>query len=132
MAMNKKEQAEMADLKRELAEARALRFTPKVVPDLPAPAPASSGKTSGWDFSAYGKNVHRAWSESYAHGHGTARGQKLSASQGSRPLYSTKLLAFRAMRNALEQRFAGELAQVDAWIEQEAAAQAAAEGEHDE
>lgn len=128
MAMNKKEQAAMADLQCALAEARALRFTPQVFPDLPAPARGSSGKTSGWGFSANGKNVHPAWSESYAHGHGPTRSQALSAAQGSRPLYSTKLLAFQAMRNALEHRFAGELAQVDEWIAQEAAAQAAAKG----
>jgi hypothetical protein len=54
----------------------------------------------------------------------------MSASQGARSLYSTKLLALKAMRNEMERKAARELAKVDALIEQEAAAQAAAKGEH--
>lgn len=126
MAMNKKELAEMAELKRELAEARALRFTSQVVPDLPAPK--GGVKTSGWDFNAHCHEVGQAWSESIAHGRGPARGKNMSASQGSRALYSTKLLALKAMRNTMEHKAARELAKVDALIEQEAAAQAAAKG----
>ena len=128
MAMNKKELAAMADLQRELAEARALRFTQKVAPDLPAPAPSSNAKTSGWDFNSYSFEVTQAWSESIAHGNGPARDRRMIASKGAVPLYSTKLLALKAMRNKMEHKAARELAKVDALIEREAAAQAAAKG----
>jgi hypothetical protein len=128
MAMTKKEQAAMADLQRELAEARALRFTPLVERDLPAPDRGTSGMISGWDYNAYYMNAEQAWSESVAHGRGSAPKSSMSASQGALSLYSTKLLALKAMRNEMEHKAARELAKVDALIEQEAAAQAAAKG----
>lgn len=128
MAMNKKEQAEMADMRRELAEARALRYTPRVEPDLPAPRPLTGEKISGWDFNSYSFEVKQAWSESFAHGNGPARDRRMTASQGAVPLYSTKLRALKAMRNEMERKAARDQAEVDALIEQEAAAQAAAKG----
>ena len=127
MAMNKKEQAAMADLQRELAEARAFRFTPLVGRDLPAPSTSGGGVISGWDYNAYYMNAEQAWSKSVAYGLGAAPKSNMSASQGARSLYSTKLLALKAMRNEMERKAARELAKVDALIEREAAAK----GEHD-
>lgn len=120
--MNKKEQAELASLREELRIARAFRFTEKVEKDVPRP---DCGSTSGWDINEHvGDNswdshsgVYEAWSECVSHGAGVAR--SMSGSQGGISLYSTKLLALRALRFALERRFAKRLADVDAMIEKE-------------
>jgi hypothetical protein len=122
MAMNKTEQAMVADLKRELAMAKAFRFTDDILPDVPIP-PANE-TTRGWTFNQYSRRVapvvsrygsHKAnWSDDeepeFSH---------VSGSQGGLALYSTKELALRALRRALEGEYARALAHLDATIDAE-------------
>lgn len=124
MAMNKKELARMAELEKELREAKALRFTELVEKDIPVPKWNES--SSGFIFNAYLMNVSPAWSNSVHHGIGYAtekehRASRSSASQRGIEMYSTRLLALRAMRNVVEQKAAAELAKIDLAIEFELA-----------
>ena len=124
MAMNKKEQAEMADLKHQLALARAFRFTEPVEKDVPPPAPESKfGELSiGWTYILGRKEVFVACSS--ITGHSIGRTDE-TRSQRPMQLYSTKLLALKGLRHEMEQVYAKELARIDALIAQE---QAASEG----
>lgn len=115
MAMNKKEQQEMASLREELRVAKALRFTDTVNKDIPHPA-YDAGLTLGWDFNAYSGAVKPCCSTSSYHGWG--RTDKTDSQRGI-AMFSTKLLALKGLRNALERKFAKELADVDEQIEAE-------------
>lgn len=117
MAMTK---AEKAELER-LATLAAFNRTEKVDFDLDVPG-SSGEKTEGWAVIGTPGNsirVERAWSESVAHGFGEYR--KYGASQRGIKLYSTKLLALKAMRNQIEEAAARSLRNCDLEIEQEAA-----------
>lgn len=95
-----------------LAEARllgALRWTSEVRPDVPIPIGA--GLSTGW--LPFHSRVEIACSSSVHHA--TGRTDK-TTSQNPRNLYSTKLLALRALRHEMELRFAQELANVDKQI----------------
>lgn len=106
---------------------RALRWsdTPPAR-DLPIPT-GDQPNTSGWEFSVHnarnngigGASVFRAWSSSVAHSEGAIRVR--SGSRGGRALYSTRALALRALRAAIEADTAGLLADIDAEIEKEVA-----------
>jgi hypothetical protein len=117
MAMTKAEKAEMQALRDRLALVSALRWTEAVAPDVPVPAYGEPA-TSGWAHNPHAMRVDQMWSESQAHGWGAARGRD-TASQRGRALYSTRLLALRAMRHAVELDCAARLAQVDKMIEAE-------------
>lgn len=145
MPMNKKERAEVAELKRQLAEAKAWRRTEKVEPDVPVPT--VSGQISR-GFSARGNvSVHasarHAASDSVSHIASDCKqrieswardpwGSGIFGSQQGIPLYSKLSLALRAVRHMLEEDMAYELAKLDRRIaeaEQEEAAAQAEEGQ---
>lgn len=112
MALNKKEQAEFAEMKKALAEAKALRFSEIVQKDVPPPN-GHDALTTGWDFNLYSKRVIPCCSSQIGHGYG--RTDKTD-SQNSRALFSTKTLALKALRNAYEAKAAEDLAMIDAMI----------------
>lgn len=116
--MNKKEQQQMEDMKQELRLVRALRFTDKVEFDVPPPSGYSGALTTGYHAWSYGSgpSVEVACSSSTSHAYGST---VKTNSQGCRSLYSTKLLALRALRYGVEQECASRLARVDAMIEAE-------------
>jgi hypothetical protein len=118
MALTLKEKAEFARLKDEVRIARALRFTDPVARDLHY---RRGGEViQGWDYNAYGDGkVYEAWSSAVHHGYGKyiEKGRS-SGSQNPLNLYSTELLALRALRCELERKAAEQLAAVDARIEQ--------------
>lgn len=120
MAMNKKEQAAFEELKTELRLARAMRFTEPVEPDIPIPN--GSILTKGFMFNAYhgigGDRVVRACSS--AVGHGFDRDDRADTKMPRR-LYSSRLLALKAMRHSVEEDVAQRLANIDAQIEAELA-----------
>lgn len=117
MPMNKKEREEFEAMKQALRIARAMRFTTPVAPDVPPPK--GSGSTSGWLHNSYRGAAIQAWSESVSHGlGGPDRKSTGGGSQNSRPLFSTELLALKAMRHEMEMDFAKKLAQVDRLIEE--------------
>lgn len=126
MAMNKSEKARMEALEQELREARALRWTDPVTPDIPPPDGGSMRETSGFAVLGglqYGR-IELAWSSCVVHGtgHATSAAMRKAGSSGcqkSISLYSTKLLALRALRNRMEQEAAKLIASVDEMIEQE-------------
>lgn len=111
MAMNKKEQAYVESLKERLA----LCFTPEVLPDVPRPG-VNEGLVKGFSFNAYSREVRKSCSSYLWHADGSW--DKIDA-QGAIEQYSTRLLALRAMRNAIEMRCARELRSVDIMIERE-------------
>ncbi len=113
--MNKKEQAEMGQLRKELALARSLHFTEVVKPDVMPPTSFEMPLSKGFTFNSYGVSVSPACSSSI--GHSPHRDTKTDR-QGPTPLYSTALLAWKALRNELEIKFANELVGVDERIEQ--------------
>lgn len=109
-----------------LADARAaelpkilqsLHFTDPVVEDIPVPS-GSSDTTRGWLFNAYREHdqVQRSCSSTTSHSFG--RDDKTNAQQ-PRALFSTRLLALRALRNAVELEAATRLRGIDKMIEQE-------------
>lgn len=126
MAMNKKELAEMAELKRSLLVAKAFRFTKKPVRDV-APPSGTNAYTSGFDYNVSSIRVWDAWSGCVVNGHGPApdpsKARYASASQNSRSLYSTRLLALEALRADYELEAAKKLADIDEEIEAEIKAQ---------
>lgn len=116
MAMNKREQAEMDDLREQLRLAKAMRFTERVVEDVPCPKPGEKHMTIGWmvvgmESHARAEPACSAWNR---HGRGQT---KEAHAQGGVPLFSSRLLALRAARNVLEDHFAKLLAGVDKKIE---------------
>src|SRR4051812_12062019 len=110
LALNKKEQAELAALKQEVRIARALRWTDPVQRDLPPPTRGGT-VSQGWDYSDGRWTVQQAWSSSVYHGYGeyVSKGH-CAASQNPRALFSTEELALQALRNAAEREFAEQLA----------------------
>lgn len=113
MAMNKKEQAEFDKLKFDLASAKALSWTSKVLPDLPPPK-GFGELTKGWMYRVHSASVVPACSSSI--GHDIGRNDR-TTSQQPRALYSTKLLALKALRHEMEIIAAANLANLDFQIE---------------
>lgn len=123
MAMTKKEQKRLADLEDELRIAKAFRFTEAVEPDLPIPGMLSDGLSKGFDFNAYVSSharVEKACSSSIHHSFGQ---DDSTTTQGARRLYSTRLLALRAMRAKVEIQCAKLLADIDKQITEATKAQ---------
>lgn len=126
MAMNKKEQAEMAALKKQLAVASAFVRTPAVEKDLPPPEFAATIKyTHGFDINMHSKSVLEYWSGSVSTHTENPEFKKgyMSGSQGGIALYSTRLLALKALRHAVENQAAESLAKIDMQIAAEIQAQ---------
>lgn len=109
--MNKREQAEMDDLRKMLLEARALRFTDEIAPDIPMPS-HDKGTVNGWSYHVYNGDftVSKACSSSTSHSIG---GWDKTTSQRPIPLYSSELLATRAARAKLAIQCSMMLAKAD-------------------
>jgi hypothetical protein len=119
MAMNKKEQAMVEALKVEALKVEAaFKRTSEILPDVPPPESCSDELTKGFLFNAYCIEVRTACSSATGHSHG--RNDRTS-SQRARSLYSTRLLALKAMRFEVEKRIMTELRKVDRQIEIELA-----------
>lgn len=113
MTMTKKEREQ---LERALT-ASALRATSKVLPDVQPPA--GSGMSVGWLYSGEAGDypgVDVACSSSVFHGRGCT---DRTTTQGRRALYSTKLLALKALRHEVELDCARRLRRIDIMIEEE-------------
>ena len=118
MAMNKKEREELEAAK----TVAALRWTAPVHTDVPPPEPSTGGETNGWDFNSHSMRVRRSWSTCISHGEGESNDRRYgSAAQGGVHLFSTRLLALRAMRHQIERTVAATLRSVDRMIEEELA-----------
>lgn len=119
MAMTKKEQTAFESLQHQLRLAKALRFTESVERDVMPPS-NYDGLAKGWDYNAYigGPRVEKACSSCVHHGFGD---DTKTTSQGTRRLFSTKLLALRALRVEVESKVAEILAKIDEQIEEEKA-----------
>lgn len=116
MAMNKKEQAEMDELRNQLRLARAFRRTAPVLPDVPPPS-GSPYQTTGFLYGGYA-GVTEAWSTPVSHGYGQPSGaSRMCGSQNGVHLFSTKELALRARRWDMEVEFEKKLADIDLLIE---------------
>ena len=115
MGMNKREQAEMESLKQQLREAKALRFTEDVEPDL-MPPDAWGELVKGWRFNKHNSAVSRGCTSSCLHGF---CGDEVLNTRGAIRLYSTKLLCLRGLRHAKELDYAKSLAAIDKLIEEE-------------
>lgn len=113
MAMTKKEQAQFHAALDKLRIVSALRWSERVLPDVPIPK--GGGLSKGW-LPTYHDGASEACSSPVSHGTGS---NTRTSTQGARELYSTRLLALRARRHELEHEYAAELAKIDARIEQE-------------
>lgn len=114
--MNKKEQAYVEELKTQLA----LRWTQGQKADVAPPA-SSSGSQLSIGFAIRGErgdypSIEEACSSSVSHGIGRA---DKTTTQHPIWLYSTKLLALKALRHSVERRCAAMLRKIDAMIEAE-------------
>lgn len=116
MAMSKKDSANMEELKEQLRVAKALRFTDVVTPDIPVPL-GDQGLSRGYLYAGTDyPRVELSCSSSVHHSFGNP---DRTTSQGARRLFSTKLLALRALRHELEIDCANKLAKIDRLIEEE-------------
>lgn len=121
MAMNKREQAAMEELETKLRLAMAFRRTERVEPDVPVPNYGE--QTSGWQYNTYRGIVVRAGSKPNSHWLGMncddTAPTAMSWSQLGIPVYSTKLLALKAMRYEVESRAEREMESIDRDIQAE-------------
>jgi hypothetical protein len=126
MAMTKKEQAMVADLRRQLA----LHHTGPVERDVPPPIYAVDGAkhSHGWDFSVCNGRVHIRKGVSTCAYHKTYSEDEMPPvkpvygwAQNPQSYYSSKLLALKAGRYKAEQDAAKLLANIDEQIAAEQA-----------
>lgn len=114
MAMTKKEQAEMKAAIDRAETLAAFRWTSPVERDVEIP---NDDDSEGWDYNVYTKTVSHCWSSRVSHG-AFYNGKKSSGSQYGIRLYSTKLLALKAMRHEIERNVAADLLRIDRMIEE--------------
>jgi len=118
MAMNKKEKSRME----ELLTIAALRYTADAgLPDIPIPD-AVGVKTKGYLLvGVAGTHPGIEFVESESVCHATfVKGVVISTPlQGGRALYSTRIKALQALRNAVEKQCAQTLRRVEVMIEEE-------------
>ena len=110
--MNKKERAEYDRVLDECRLLAALRWTAPVAPDVPIP---SEGLSIGYLPIASGSTdarVTEACSSSIYHGHSHIK----TTTQNPKELYSTRILALRALRHSVERDCAERLARIDRQI----------------
>lgn len=118
--MNKAEKAALEMAQNEAWIAYALRWSDlkRIDPDVPPPKPGgpSNALSFGWMFNSYSTAVVMACSSSISHGvssQGDKEPPSRTTTQGARHLYSTEVLALKAMRQEMERKFASSLAAVD-------------------
>lgn len=114
--MTKAEKAERDALIRDLEMERAMRRSKQVERDLPPP---KNGVTHGWDFNSYSNGeAYKATSSSVYHRNREWVESDIRGgwSQGTRTLFSTELLATKAMRHEIAERYAESLRKIDARI----------------
>lgn len=115
--MTKAEKSMMDATMKDLAMEKAMRRSRSVGRDLPPPS--NSGVAEGWDFNDCGKGrVEKSCSSSIYHCFGYWKSEHPNSgwSQGARSLYSTEVLANKALRHAMAEQFAETLARIDARI----------------
>jgi hypothetical protein len=112
MTMNKKEKAELALAKHELALHRTFSIQAgSVERDLPPPAWGEE-LTKGWDFNTYSTRVFKACSDCVHHGVGWDK----TDIQSSVSLYSTRDRAVMALRYSKQRECMKILLEVDDMI----------------
>lgn len=121
MAMTKKEQQRLADLEQQLREAKAFRFTEAVATDRPPP-PSFDSLVKGFTFNDYNDEISKACTSSNSH---CPYSDEETTSQRPLHLYSTQLLALRALRHQVELKCAKRLAEIDRRIASAASGEAA-------
>ena len=124
MAMTKKEKAAFDALLLRAETLAALRWTGPVAFDVPAPG-YDDGYRTGFDISG-----NPAWSNSITHGSGpcpSAGDYYRSASQKPAAMFSTRLLALKALRHETEKRCAADLLKIDRQISEAEAEEGATE-----
>lgn len=116
MAMNKKEQQAFAEMQQQVALAKALRWTEPVQPDVMPPTGNELRK--GFLFNSYigGPRVDKACTSAVHHAFGQ---NDKTTTQQARCLYSTRLLALKALRHELELKCAAILLGIDQQIDKE-------------
>lgn len=119
MAMNKREQAELAAAKLNLGMARAVIFRTEQLPTPMGPHKGPYGSvTVGWCFNAHTGEVRQGCFDSiYSSWHSTTKTDR----QGAGTFYATREEALIVMREEMAIGFAKRLAAVDAEIEHERA-----------
>jgi hypothetical protein len=117
MAMTKKEQAMVEELKERLQIAAAFHRTTAVLPDVPIPS-GWNELSKGWHPWAAGSDPRVEVACSSSIHHATGRTDK-TTSQLPLQLHSTRLRALRALRFEMEEDFAYRLSKVDEQIEKE-------------
>lgn len=115
--LTKKQQAEQARQEQESRIRAVLHWTDAAEgPDVPPPPSQSSTDLAiGYMFNTYYLSVEEACTSPYAHAVG--RTDK-ATSQRPMALYSTRLRALLALRNAVERECANQLAKIDRMIEE--------------
>jgi len=118
MAMTKKERAEFDAAIAKAKLLAALRWTSIVQKDVPKPV--EYGESSeGFDFNSDAARIDHQWSEYIRHGD-MPKTNRTAYQEGKR-LFSTRLLALRAMRHEVEIECARKLLNIDKQIEVEQA-----------
>lgn len=112
--MNKKEQAEFAAAKRAVIVARALNWSEPVLPDI---EPPKSGIVKGYIYNAHSCVIMYAISSPVSHATGWDKFPVKTSSQRPLSMYSTELLALKALRHAVEKECAEKLADIDIEIQ---------------
>jgi len=126
--MNKKEQAAFDELEQKLRLAKAFSWTSPVAPDL-APPTEGHKLSRGYTYHTYSTMVQPACSSRNRSYRGAHELPELGlASTGGIMLYSTKLLALKALRHEVEHDCARRLASIDKQIEHELALDASPNG----
>jgi hypothetical protein len=122
MAMTKKERSEFEALLLKYQTIAALRWTERVDEDVMPPSHgAAFGVLSvGFCANKYALRVEPACSSSISHGIGSTT---QTSSQNPKKLFSTELLALKAMRHQIELECAAKLLKVDKMIEEHEATQ---------
>lgn len=116
MAMNKKEKAYLEELEVKLA----LHVTKPVQFDVHPPTSlraTDEAPVQGYVQNSFAYSVEEACTSSWRHMIGTKETNSRRWSQGSISMYSSKLLAYKAMRNEVELRYASKLRKLDKLIE---------------
>lgn len=116
MVMNKKEKEHVEKLSMELSRARAFRFTDPVLPDV-LPPKIYGLLLHGFTYNEYTSSILFACSSSGSHAVSSDSPCEKTNSQQPIVMYSTRSLALKGLRNALEKKYSESLAKIDREIQ---------------